>query len=70
MSPAPAPAIRHLVRPWQRPITKHSTPLSGFGARRYMHSTMGGGAKIQPAKRVAGSRQDIWYVVDPLRHAF
>ena len=60
------PAVRQLAQSWQQFIHKYSTPPSDLGARRYIHHTMQRGAKIQPAKRVAGRRQDVWYVADPV----
>lgn len=33
-----------------------------FEARRYFTPTMTGKGKLQPAARVAGTRQDVWYV--------
>jgi hypothetical protein len=60
------PAVRQLAQSWQQFIHKCSTPPSDLGARRYIHHTMQRGAKIQPAKRVAGRRQDVWYVADPV----
>ncbi len=62
----PRPAVLQFSRNWQRLIDEFLTPPSGFGGRRYFHPTMAKGGKIQPAKRVAGKRQDVWYVVDPL----
>lgn len=38
--------------------------LADLGALRYFTPTMTCRAKLQPAKRVAGRRQDVWYVAD------
>jgi hypothetical protein len=62
----PQPAALRLARNWQYLTHASSTPPSSFGTQRYFHPTMEKGAKIQPAKRVAGRRQDVWYVADLL----
>jgi hypothetical protein len=60
------PVTLLVARNWQDLVHEYLTPPSGFGGRRYFHPTMERGAKIQPAKRVAGKRQDVWYVTDLL----
>jgi hypothetical protein len=54
-------AVLQLGRIRQQQVHSIKTFGAGFGARRYT-PTMDRRAKLEPAKRVAGRKQDVWYV--------
>lgn len=56
-------SLLQLSRNWHHRVpNKISFLPAGFGAVRHFTPTMDFKGKIQPAKRVAGRKQDVWYV--------
>lgn len=64
-----------LFVPWQFPMKSRSSVLqlarnchkyqqivAGFGSRRHSTPAMDNRAQLQPARRVQGRKQDVWYV--------
>jgi len=58
-------SLLQLSRNWQCRVPKSPIQLAGFGVRHFT-PTMDNKGKIQPAKRVAGRKQDVWYVVNSI----